>query len=163
MTIGALTGSAGRSKGKTPKRRDDLGHRTPVQHHKTDNHARQTPDQQGSGLNECRLTYLCWDKPTTYLCWDKPTIASRPQDGCTGPRRAVAPTARARGFTADSDPLKGSGNNAVSMRLSGHSRPGSAAIGQIAVARPFQSRVTTARTGPAQSPVPQGFDAPHSP
>ena len=117
-----------------------------------------SPDQQGSGLNECLLTYLCWDKPT---------IASRSQGGCTGPARppgrAVAPTARARGFTADSDPLKCSGNNAVSMRFPGHSRPASAGIGQISVARPFRGRVTTARTAPAQSPVPQGFDALHSP
>ena len=29
--------------------------------------------------------------------------------------------------------------------------------------RPFRGRLTTARTGPAQSPVPQGFDALHSP
>ena len=38
------------------------------------------------------------------------------------------------------------------MRFHGHSRPGSAGIGQITVARPFRGRVTTARTDPLKAP-----------
>ena len=49
------------------------------------------PDQQGSGLILCRLTYLCWDKSP---------IASLLQSGCTGlarpPRGGCADSASAR-------------------------------------------------------------------
>ena len=60
--------------------------------------------------------------------------------GLQGPRGAVAPTVRAPGFTAASNPLKGSGNNPVSMRLSGHPRPASAASAGILAKSPSQGR-----------------------
>ena len=84
--------------------------------------------------------------------------------GLQGPRGAVAPTARARGFTAASDPLKAPkimrfqcGFQAIHAQQAPQLAK-SPSQGRFGVASQPPGMIVA---GPAQSPVPQGFDALH--